>query len=149
MTLFFFSYPPHTQVSAHINEPERISARDPQSLTQLSKRQPRGEGQPEKGKDDDDDFIEWKDEKNGGNSRCLRNVNDIYTKSIQAHPSSLCISAVWLAPARPFVVKNIKPKTTKFGNFYYFFSLLKKKGEIVNQLINSALEEEEKKRRKK
>jgi hypothetical protein len=106
MTLFFFSYPPHTQVSAHINEPERKSARDPQSLTQLSKRQPRGEGQPEKGKDDDDDFIEWKDEKNGGNSRCLRNVNDIY--KVYTGTSILSLSAYRPCGSRQRALLSLK-----------------------------------------
>lgn len=73
----------------------------------------------------------------------------IHTKSIGTSILSLCISAVWLAPARPFVVKNKTQDDQIWILLLLFFSLLKKRGEIVNQLINSALEEEEKKRRKK
>lgn len=60
-------------------------------------------------KEDDDDFIEWKEEK--GNSRCLRNVND-YTCTI----SIICMH---FGPAgsssvderherRPFLSLNVK-----------------------------------------
>jgi hypothetical protein len=91
MTLFFFSYPPHTQVSAHINEPERKSARDPQSLTQLSKRQPRGGRASQRKKK-----MMMMTLLNGKTRRMGETLDacgmlTIYTKSIQAHPSSLSL----------------------------------------------------------
>jgi hypothetical protein len=65
-----------------------------------------GQRQPEKEKDDDDDFIEWKDEKNGGNSRCLRNVNDIY--KVYTGTSILSLSAYRPCGSRQRALLSLK-----------------------------------------